>query len=78
MGKITLKMPKAAVSMQEGVLSEWLAEDGTLVTLGQPVFAIETDKSTLEIECPFAGKLTHIARIGETYRVGEPIAIIVQ
>lgn len=76
--KITLKVPKAAVSAQEGSLVEWFVDDGQHVTLGQPLYAIEMEKAVLEIECPFAGTITRIGVVGETYKVGDPIAEIVQ
>jgi len=31
-----LKLPKAAVSMQEGILTAWLVADGLPVSEGQP------------------------------------------
>ena len=78
MGKITLKVPKAAVSMQEGTLVEWFVEDGDQVSLGQPIYAVETEKTTLEIECPFEGTFKRLGEIGLTYQVGDPIAEITQ
>ena len=78
MGKITLKVPKAAVSMQEGTLVEWFVGDGAQVSLGQPIYAIETEKTTLEIECPFEGTFKRLGEIGMTYQVGDPIAEITQ
>ena len=78
MGKITLKVPKAAVSMQEGTIVEWFAEDGDHVSLGQTIYAIETEKTTLEIECPFEGTFKRLGETGVTYKVGDPIAEIIQ
>ena len=78
MAKITLKVPKAAVSMQEGKLAEWFVNDGDSVKLGDIIYAIETEKTTLEIECPFEGTITRIGEVGTTYNVGDPIAEIVQ
>ena len=74
--KITLKVPKTAVSAQEGCLAEWFVEDGQHVALGQPLYAIEMEKSTLEIDCPFEGIITRIGVVGQTYKVGDPIAEI--
>lgn len=78
MARIVLKVPKSAITAQEGQLVEWFVEDGAEVRLGQPIYAIETEKSTLEIECPFEGVIRHIGRVGQTYSVGEPIAEIIQ
>lgn len=70
-------IPKIGFSMNEGILSEWLAEDGSQVTEGQPLYALESDKSTNEVESPATGKLRIIGELGETYEVGVVIAEIV-
>jgi pyruvate/2-oxoglutarate dehydrogenase complex dihydrolipoamide acyltransferase (E2) component len=69
-------IPKIGFSMNEGILSEWLVADGTQVTEGQPLYAIESDKSTNEVESPATGMLKIIGEIGETYEVGTVIAEI--
>ena len=76
MAKMTLKLPKLAVSMQEGTLIEWLVTDGATVTLGQPLYVIETEKTSTEVESPFSGRIATIGIAGETYPVGTPIAEI--
>ncbi len=77
MAKMTLKLPKLAVSMQEGTLVEWLVASGDSVSLGQPLYVIETEKTSTEVESPFAGTITTIGETGQSYRVGTPIAEIV-
>ena len=62
--------------MNEGILSEWLVEDGAQVTEGQPLYALESDKSTNEVESPATGTLKILGEIGETYEVGVVIAEI--
>ncbi|TVV76729.1 biotin/lipoyl-containing protein [Sphingomonas solaris] len=69
-------LPKIGFSMTEGVLSEWLVEDGATVSEGQPLFSIETDKSTNEVEAPASGKLSISGTPGETYEVGAVIGSI--
>jgi pyruvate/2-oxoglutarate dehydrogenase complex dihydrolipoamide acyltransferase (E2) component len=70
-------VPKIGFSMNEGVLAEWLVEDGTQVSEGQPLYALEADKSTNEVEAPATGTLKIIGQVGETYEVGEVIAEII-
>jgi glutaconyl-CoA/methylmalonyl-CoA decarboxylase subunit gamma len=77
MAKMVLKLPKLAVSMQEGTLIEWLVGPGDSVTVGQPLYAIETEKTSTEVQSPFAGTITLIGTPGQSYRVGTPIAEIV-
>jgi pyruvate/2-oxoglutarate dehydrogenase complex dihydrolipoamide acyltransferase (E2) component len=76
MAKMTLKLPKIAVSMQEGKLLEWLVASGDVVTVGQPLYVIETEKTSTEVDSPFAGEIKTIAEAGQTYPVGTPIAEI--
>ncbi|MNF45475.1 Dihydrolipoyllysine-residue acetyltransferase component of acetoin cleaving system [compost metagenome] len=69
-------MPKIGFSMNEGTLSEWLVADGEAVTVGQPIYALESDKSVQEIEADIAGTIKLIAQEGEVYLVGEVLAEI--
>jgi pyruvate/2-oxoglutarate dehydrogenase complex dihydrolipoamide acyltransferase (E2) component len=69
-------LPKLGFSMNEGELSEWMAEDGAQVTEGQPLFALEADKSTNEVEAPATGTLRILKPAGETYEVGTLLGTI--
>jgi pyruvate/2-oxoglutarate dehydrogenase complex dihydrolipoamide acyltransferase (E2) component len=71
-----LKIPKAAVSMQEGILTTWLVADGPPVAEGQPIYTLELEKSTMDVESPAAGVLKHIGEAGTTYKVGDVIGEI--
>ena len=73
---IQVTVPKIGFSMSEGVLSEWLVEDGTQVVEGQALYSMESEKSTNEVESPATGTLKIIGEIGETYEVGTVIAEI--
>ncbi|MCB5945652.1 lipoyl domain-containing protein [Acidocella sp. KAb 2-4] len=70
-------LPKLGFSMNEGVLAEWLIPDGGDVKEGQPLFALESDKSTQEVEAPASGKLHIMKQPGETYEVGTILGEIV-
>lgn len=74
--KTTLRIPKAAVSMQEGILTAWLAADGQSVKEGDPIYTLELEKSVMDVESPATGVLKHIAEPGATYKVGEIIGEI--
>lgn len=69
-------LPKIGFSMTEGVLAEWLVADGAAVKEGEPLFAVESDKSTNEVEAPASGTLKIIGAAGETYDVGKVIGTI--
>lgn len=76
MPRITLKLPKLGVSMQEGTVVEWFVASGDDVAIGQKIYTVESEKTTLEVESPFKGKITIIAPTGEVMKVGTPIAHI--
>jgi len=76
MAKMTLKVPKGAVSMQEGTITEWMVKDGDQVTVGQHIYDIETEKTTIEVECPFEGTIKILEAAGNVLPVGHPIAEI--
>ena len=69
-------LPKIGFSMSEGLLSEWLVADGAAVTEGQPLYALESEKSVQEIEAAASGTLKIISAAGETYEVGTVLAEI--
>jgi pyruvate dehydrogenase E2 component (dihydrolipoamide acetyltransferase) len=70
-------MPKIGMEMTEGTLATWLAEEGAVIEKGQPLYEMETDKVTTEIESPAAGRLRRIAEEGRTYAVGDPVAELI-
>lgn len=69
-------LPKIGFSMNEGEVAEWLAGDGDAVTAGQPLFTLEADKSTNEVEAPASGTLRILKPAGETYTVGTVLGTI--
>ena len=63
-------LPKLGFSMNEGTLAEWLVANGGEVKEGEPLFLLESDKSTNEVEAPPSGTLGILAEVGQTYEVG--------
>ena len=43
-------MPRVDMDMAEGKIAYWYVKNGDTVTKGQPLFDIETDKATMEVE----------------------------
>jgi pyruvate/2-oxoglutarate dehydrogenase complex dihydrolipoamide acyltransferase (E2) component len=70
-------LPKLGFSMNEGTLSEWFVTDGGEVKSGEPLFSLESDKSTQEVEAPASGTLKILKQPGETYEVGTVLGEIV-
>jgi pyruvate/2-oxoglutarate dehydrogenase complex dihydrolipoamide acyltransferase (E2) component len=74
---ISVQLPKLSQTMEEGVIVEWLVGPGDVVTKGQALLQLETDKAVLEVESPAAGTVQAIQRAaGETVKVGEVIALL--
>ncbi|ATI80719.1 biotin/lipoyl-containing protein [Sphingobium yanoikuyae] len=73
---VEVLLPKIGFSMNEGTLAEWLVQDGGQAVEGEPLYALESEKSTQEVESPASGTLKIIAAIGETYEVGTLLAMI--
>lgn len=73
---VEVVLPKLGFSMNEGQIAEWLAADGAQVSEGDPLFLLEADKSTNEVEAPASGILRIEAEAGETYEVGTVIGYI--
>lgn len=70
-------IPKQGLQMTEGTINKWLFKQGDSVTEGQPLFEMETDKVSVEIDSPATGILLKIVReAGEIVPVSEMIAII--
>jgi pyruvate dehydrogenase E2 component (dihydrolipoamide acetyltransferase) len=59
------------------ILSAWYKQAGQTVKIGEPLFAIETDKATLDIEAQDAGILAQVsAQAGEEVKVLSAIGLI--
>jgi pyruvate/2-oxoglutarate dehydrogenase complex dihydrolipoamide acyltransferase (E2) component len=69
-------LPQLGFSVPDGRLVEWLADDGSDIKKGAPLFSLESDKAIEEIEAPGSGRLRIIKPAGETYNVGELLAVI--
>ena len=70
-------LPKLGFSMNEGSLSQWLIADGAAVQEGEPLYALESEKSVQEIESPATGTLRILVQSGETLPVGTVLGEIV-
>jgi pyruvate dehydrogenase E2 component (dihydrolipoamide acetyltransferase) len=76
LGAAPIVMPKLGLSMSEGRLAEWLVRAGDDVAAGQPIFVVETDKITNEVEAPAAGRILRIVTPeGDTVDVGATVAL---
>lgn len=54
---IEITVPRLGWSMEEGTFSGWLKQPGDHVAAGEPLFAVESDKVTMDVESLDAGIL---------------------
>ncbi len=66
-------MPKLGLTMEEGTITEWFADDGDTVVAGSAVLRIETDKTETDVESAESGRLHRLGQVGETFACGERI-----
>jgi dihydrolipoamide dehydrogenase len=70
-------MPKLGFNMSEGKLIRWYKRQGDAVRKGEPLFAIETDKTGIDIEATRDGiVLGQYIEEGDSVPVTSPIAIV--
>ncbi len=71
-------MPALEMAQETGKLLAWRKKEGDLVSKGEPLLEIETDKAVVEVEAPADGVLAGIkAAEGTDIPVGQTIAWIV-
>lgn len=54
---IEITVPRLGWSMEEGIFAGWLKKDGDTVVAGEPLFALESEKVTMEVEALDRGTL---------------------
>ncbi len=70
-------MPKQGLQMTEGTIMKWLISEGGDAVEGKPLFEMETDKLTIEMDSPATGKLLKIIQPeGAVVPITEIIAVI--
>lgn len=66
-----IKMPQLGLTMEEGTIMKWFKNEGDVVTKGEPLLEINTDKLTNQIESERDGVLLKIiAQKDEDIKVG--------
>jgi pyruvate dehydrogenase E2 component (dihydrolipoamide acetyltransferase) len=72
-----LGMPKWGLSMTEGKLLDWLAEEGAEVKVGQELAEVETEKITGAVESTADGVLRRrVGQVGDVIPVGGLLGVI--
>ena len=72
-----INMPALGQTTEELIIVGWLKAEGDSVKMGEPLYQVETDKTTLEVESTFTGTLLKIMHpLQTTVQVGDIIAYI--
>ncbi|OZG27443.1 dihydrolipoamide acetyltransferase [Williamsia sp. 1138] len=66
-------LPKLGLTMQEGVIGEWLATPGQRIGMGDVLLRLETDKVEVDVEAEAEGFLATNAKAGDVLPVGAVI-----
>lgn len=70
--KLSLKLPLFGMNMEEATVVRWHKQPGEAFKKGEPLYEIETEKVTTEVEAPCDGAIEEIvADAGTTVAVGD-------
>jgi pyruvate dehydrogenase E2 component (dihydrolipoyllysine-residue acetyltransferase) len=69
-------LPRLGQGMESGTIVRWLKSEGEPVEKGEPLFELDTDKVTQEVEAEAAGVLLKIAISEGEVPVGQTVAFI--
>ncbi|KGL64257.1 pyruvate dehydrogenase complex dihydrolipoamide acetyltransferase [Polaribacter sp. Hel1_85] len=76
-GVQVITMPRLSDTMTDGTVATWLKKVGDVVSEGDMLAEIETDKATMEFECFYEGTILYIGvQEGETAPVDSLLTII--
>ena len=74
---VEIHLPRLTDTMLQGMISYWYKKEGEAVQQGEPLFVVETDKASVEVNASGTGVLLKVlVKEGESVGVGERVAII--
>ncbi len=77
MAVVSIKIPQLGEGLQEALLVELLKQPGDSVDRDEPLFTMETDKATSDVESPYAGKLVEwLVEVDSVLEIGTEIALV--
>jgi pyruvate dehydrogenase E2 component (dihydrolipoamide acetyltransferase) len=71
-----VKLPRLGQGMESGTIVKWLKSEGDKVEKGEPLYELDTDKVTQEVEAEASGILLKISISSGEVEVGKTIAVI--
>ncbi len=76
---VDVTLPQLGESVTEGTISKWLVKEGDVVTEGQAIVSVSTDKADAEVFAPSAGRVVKLlAKEGDVVAVKSVVAQIEQ
>jgi pyruvate dehydrogenase E2 component (dihydrolipoamide acetyltransferase) len=73
---VEVKLPRLGQGMESGTIVRWLKSEGEAVTKGEPLFELDTDKVTQEVEAETDGVLLKIVLPEGEADVGTTVALL--
>jgi len=72
-------MPLAGQTMEEGTIVKWRVQPGEVISVGDIIFEVETDKATVEVEAVDSGRLARIVvPEGQAVAALSPVAYLAE
>src|SRR6266702_932350 len=71
-----IKLPRLGQGMESGTIVKWLKSEGDSVEKGEPLYELDTDKVTQEVEAESSGVLLKILVAEGEVPVGTPVAYV--
>jgi pyruvate dehydrogenase E2 component (dihydrolipoamide acetyltransferase) len=71
-----VKLPRLGQGMESGTIVRWLKAEGDQVSKGEPLYELDTEKVTQEVEAEASGVLLKIAVAEGEVDVGHTVAVI--
>jgi pyruvate dehydrogenase E2 component (dihydrolipoamide acetyltransferase) len=77
MSKLEFKLPDIGEGVTEGEIVNWLVQEGDAVAENQEMVEVMTDKATVTIGAPQAGKVSERRfKVGDTVPVGQVLVVL--
>ena len=73
---VEVKLPRLGQGMESGTIVRWLKAEGETVSKGEPLYELDTDKVTQEVEAEATGVLLKIVVADGEVHVGTTVAVI--
>jgi pyruvate dehydrogenase E2 component (dihydrolipoamide acetyltransferase) len=71
------RFPDVGEGLEEGEIVAWLVSPGDTVARDQPLVEVQTDKATVELPSPVAGRVVRLAAdAGEVVKVGQLLVVL--